>query len=271
MIATLDQLIAALANNSEPAVINKASIATQAAGGFSSLWRATGTPAQGAIPGAAAICTKSLLGALKGFASAGGGESVYLGRLFLLSGNSATSVQLHDRLAHMGGLSGTVTTAQTVGVDVTSLIGSRCAADCQAVQWWIEQYTAIGTTAVSATVTYTDALGNAGKTVSVSIGGASPLNQPSRMFPIPAPADGIAIKSIQTIQHATTGTAGSYGITATRSLGGLSLGLANSGVVADWAGLGLPQVPNDACIFPIMICGTTSTGVLYGNAELITG
>lgn len=271
MITTLDQLIDAMANASESIVISKASIATQAAGGFSSLWRATGTPGQGAIPGAAAVCTKSLLGALKDFANAGGGESVYLGRLFLLSGNSATDVQLHDRLAHMGGLSGTVTAAQTVNLSVASLIGSRCNADCQSVQWWIEQYTDIGTTAVSATVTYTDANDVGSKTVSVGIGGASPLNQDSRMFLIPDPADGVAIKSIQTIQHATTGTAGNYGITATKAIGGLSLGLANNGSVADWASLGLPRVPNDACIFPIMICGTTSTGTLYGNAKLITG
>lgn len=270
-ISTLDGLINALANASEQAIISKASIATQAAGGFSSLWRATGTPGQGAIPTTAAVCTKSLLGALKDFTNAGAGESVYLGRLFLVSSISATDVQLHDRLAHMGGLSGTVATAQTVGVDVSSLIGTRCNTDCQGVQWWIEIYTDIGVTAQTATVTYTDVLGNTGKTVTVSIGGASPLNQDSRMFLIPDPADNISIKSIQTIQHVSTGTAGNYGITATKPLGGLSLGLANSGSVADWAALGLPKIPNDACIFPIVICGSTSTGTLYGNAKLITG
>ena len=51
-IATRDQLIDGLGNNSSRLVIDKASIASQAAGTFVSLWRATGQPGQGAIPAA---------------------------------------------------------------------------------------------------------------------------------------------------------------------------------------------------------------------------
>lgn len=272
-ITTVDGLVDALANNATAFVVNKASIATQAAGGFSSLWRATGTPAQGAIPGAAAVCTKALTGAFS-FNNPVDPVKSYLARGFLLSGNSATDVQVHDRLAHMGGLSGTVTTAQTVNVDVSgssnNLDARRGDSNYSDVQWWIEIYTDIGTTAVTATVTYTNAAGTSGRTTTVSIGGASPLNQDSRMFPIIGNG-GEFIQSIQSIQHVTTGTAGSYGITATRSLGGMSLGLANAGQVYDWALLGLPRVHDDACLFMVMICGTTSTGALYGTFKLVQG
>ncbi len=272
-ITDQDSFFALMGSASNTLLINKASIATQLAGGFSSLWRATGTPGQGAIPSTAAVCTGALTGALT-FTNPTAPAISYLTRGFLVSGNSATDVQLHDRLAHMGGLSGTVTTAQTVGVDVSgsssNLANRRGAADYSEVQWWLEIYTAIGTTGVTATVTYTNGAGTSGRTTTLTVGGASPANQPSRLFPIIG-SGGESIQSIQSIQHVTTGTAGSYGITATRPVTGLSLGLANAGTVADWAYLGLPRVHDDACLFGVVICGTTSTGTLYGNFQLRQG
>jgi hypothetical protein len=62
-ITSRDQLIAALAN-SRHALFDKASISNAVAGRFYSLWRANGQPGQGAIPAAAALCNKDLLGAL---------------------------------------------------------------------------------------------------------------------------------------------------------------------------------------------------------------
>ncbi len=63
-ITTRDQLIDAMGNNSSRFVIDKASLSNAAAGQFHSLWRATGQPGQGAIPGAAAVCTNALTGAM---------------------------------------------------------------------------------------------------------------------------------------------------------------------------------------------------------------
>lgn len=268
-----DSFFALIGGPSQTLVVNKASIATQLAGGFSSLWRATGTPGQGAIPGAAAVCNDTLTGAFA-FTNPTAPAQTYITRGFAVSGNSATDVQLHDRLAHMGGLSGVTATAQTVGVDVSgsssNLDNRRGASDYSEVQWWLEIYTDIGTTGVTATVTYTNGAGTPGRTTTLTIGGASPANQDSRMFPIIG-SGGESIQSIQTIQHATTGTAGNYGITATRSVCGISLGLANAGTVYDWAQLGLPRVHDDACLMMVVICGTTSTGTLYGNMKIQQG
>lgn len=63
-ITTLDGLVDALGNNSSRVVLDKASLANAAAGQVFSLWRATGIPAQGAIPGAAAVCNNALTGAI---------------------------------------------------------------------------------------------------------------------------------------------------------------------------------------------------------------
>lgn len=61
-ITTRDQLIDAMANNSSRMIFDKASIASQTANSFCSMWRATGQPGQGAIPTTAAVCNDSLLG-----------------------------------------------------------------------------------------------------------------------------------------------------------------------------------------------------------------
>ena len=116
MITGRDQLIDALANNSSRIVIDKASIANAAAGQYHSLWRATGQPGQGAIPAAAANCNQSTTGCLT-FSQQTDPAKSYLAYLEAASSNSATTVEVHDRLMHMGGLNGTLTTAQTVGMD----------------------------------------------------------------------------------------------------------------------------------------------------------
>lgn len=270
-ITTRDQIIDGLGNGSTSLVINKASIASQVAGGFSSLWRATGTPGQGAVPGAAAVCTKALTGAFS-FTNPTAPARTYVGRLFALSGNSGTVVLVHDRLAHMGGLSGIVTTAQTTAVDVdvatSNMVERRGDANFSDVQWWLEWYTATGSTAVNATcaVTYND-----GTTGNVVVALAASVAA-SRMLPIPPAVAGKYIKSIQSVTlSATTGTAGSFGVTATRAVTEMALGLANTGEAYDWARLGFPRVHDDACIMMIVIPGTTSSGALTGSGRLIQG
>lgn len=270
-IESIDGIVKGLGNAAQALVINKASISSQLAGGFTSLWRATGTPAQGAIPAAAAVCTKALTGAM-GFSNPAGGLASYIARTMLLSGNSATDVQIHDRLAHMGGLSGIVTAAQTVGVDVSQSVGNlglrRGDANLSNVQWWLEWYTATGPTAVTATITYTNAGGVSGRTTTVPLAASVGA---SRMLPIIG-SGGEFIRSIQSVTlSATTGTAGSFGVTATRALCGISLGLANSGVIGDWATLGFPRVHDDACLMLLMIPGSTASGALYGAAKIIQG
>lgn len=119
-ITSRDQLIDALANNSDRIIIDKASIASQTAGGFTSLWRATGQPGQGAIPTTAARCDNGLLGSM-GFANQTAPAASYLAWLNAASGNAATVLEVHDRIAHMGGLVLNSTTSQTVNLDLTAL------------------------------------------------------------------------------------------------------------------------------------------------------
>jgi len=271
-IITRDEIVAALSTATVYPVI-KATIATQGSGGWSSLWRATGTPAQGAIPGAAAVCTDALTGSLGAIATPGSGQRNAVLRAAMSSANAGQLTVLVDRLAHMGGLSGTTTpTAQTANVTCATLAGTRCASDYSDVQWWLEIYTDIGTTAVTATIAYTDS-GNNSRTTTLSFGGASPLNQDSRIFPIiPAAATPLPIKSVESVAlSASTLTAGSFGVTATREIAPFALPpVANYGDTYDWARLGAPTVHADACLSFLVLCTTTATGALTGSIAIGT-
>lgn len=276
-ISTRDQLISALGNNSSRFVIDKASIASQVAGTFVSLWRATGQPGQGAIPAAAAVCDHTLTGAI-GFTQQVAPATSYGAWANALCSNSAMTLEIHDRLMHMGGLNGTLTTAQTVNLDVNANLASgnldkrKGDANFSDVQWWLEWYTATGSTAVTATVSVTYNDGTTG-TLSASLAATRPA---SFMLPlnglIPAAAAGKYIRDVDSVQlSATTGTAGSFGVTATRPRMTMPLLLANKMEVFDWAALGLPEVANSSCLFPIVLTSTTSTGTVRGGGKLAHG
>lgn len=259
-ITSTDSLNTALANQ-QTLLISKASIATQGAGGWTSLWRATGIPGQGAIPGAAAAPTKATTGSWD-FTNPSAGLS-YLTAM-TISGAISHQFFVMDRLAHMGGLSGTATGEQTVGISVPA--SRNATAGAADLTWWLEIYTDIGVTPVSGTLTYVDT-GDTTRTVALSIGGASPLNQDSRCFPI-VPNAGQPIKSITKFQHATTGTAGSYGFTLTKTLAAVNMGQIFSGMTYDYAQLGLPVVADNACLAFIVLSSTTSSGVITGSLKM---
>lgn len=269
-IVTRDGLISALANNSSQLVIDKATLANAAAGQFFSLWTATGVPGAGAAPSAAVAPTSATTGAM-GFANQTLPVTGYLGWLALQFGNSASNLAIHDRLAHMGGLSGIVTTAQGALSLVTTDPGAarRGAANYSNVQWWLEVYTAMGATGVNATVAVTYNDDSSGNLTAVALG-ATPRQ--GRLYPLVSAVAGKFIKAVTGVTlSATTGTAGNFGITATRSLTSVSAPLLNKTETYDWAQLGLPNIPNDACLAMLMLCGTTSTGTVRGGGKVAHG
>ena len=276
-ITTRDQLIDALGNNSSRLVIDKASISNAAAGQFHSLWRATGQPGQAAIPAAAAVCNNALTGALN-FAQQTSPATTYGTWANAMCSNNATTLEIHDRLMHMGGLSGTSTVSQTVNLDLNANLGSdnisarKGDANFSDVQWWMEWYTDTGGTAVTATVgvTYND---DTTGTLSVAL---AATRRASLMIPlngfIPAAAAGKYIRDIDTVQlSATTGSAGSFGFTATRPRMTMPLSLANKMETFDWAALGLPEIFNSSCLMILQVASTTTTGTVRGGGKLSHG
>lgn len=268
-ITTRDQLISALANNASRVFIDKASLASTVAGQFFSFWTSAGSPSAGVAPTAAAVPTSATVGAMP-FVGQTSPVTSYLAQATVMQSASGGGFEIHDRLAHMGGLSGTVTTAQgALSLVTTAPSAERLgAADYSDVQWWLEVYTAMGTTSVNATVNVTYGDGTTANLTAFLLG-ATP--RVGRMYPL-TPAAGKRIRSVNSVTlSATTGAAGNFGITATRPLATLATYVANKPEVHDWAQLGLPEVPNDACLQLITQCSTTTTGTVRGQLRIAHG
>lgn len=269
-IRNRDQLIDGLANNSSRLVIDKASLASAAAGQFFSLWTASGVPGAGSAPGAAAVPTSATAGTFN-FTNQTAPASSYLAWLAVQSSNNVSNLEIHDRLAHMSGLSGIVTTAQGALSLVTTDPGAdrRGAADYSDIRWWLEIYTALGSTGVNATVNVTYNDDTTGNLAAIALG-ATPRR--GRLYPLISDSSGLFIKAVNSVTlSATTGTAGNFGITATRQRTSVSLPLANKTETFNWADLGLPEVPNNAALFMLMLCSTTTTGAIRGGGKIAHG
>jgi len=277
-IETTDALVQSLGNNSSRIIIDKANIASQTAGSFCSLWRATGQPGQGAIPTTASTCNNTTIGAIN-FTQQTLPSTSYGGYLEVATSNAAMTLEIHDRLAHMGGLIGTLTTSQTVNLDLNTLgatdnITERKGDDnFSDVQWWLEWYTATGSTVSNATVNVTYNDGTTGALTAQSLAATRPASHMISLNSlIPSASSVKYIRGVVSIQlSASTGTAGNFGITATRPRMTLSSPIANYKSVADWAQLGLPNIVNSSALFPIVLTSTTSSGTVRGGGKIAHG
>ena len=270
----LNELVYSLGANASRLVIDKASIANAAAGQFHSMWRATGQPGQGVIPTAAAVCAHGLTGSFN-FSQQTAPMTSYIGYLEAVCSNSSVTLEVHDRLMHMGGLSGIVTNQAVSGMDLNGITASNMEArvgdaNFSDVQWWLEWYTDTGATVATATVTVTYNDGTSGALTGVSL---AATRRASFMQPlnglIPAAASGKYIRAVTNVAlSVSTGTAGNFGVTATRKRVSLTCPVANMQWGADWAELPLSEAANDSCLFLLQIAGTTSTGTVRGGGKI---
>lgn len=268
-ITGISDIAAGLAANPQMLKLNKASLSNQVAGGWSSLWRVTGQPAQAAIPAQSPVeyPTKDTLGAFV-ISNPSGSNKLYLAQATYIPGTSGLGTEIHDRLGHMGNLLANATSNYTVNIDAASVVNQARigATDYSDVQWWIEWYADTGATAVTATVTYTNGAGTTGRTTTVALAATM---RAARMLPIIG-INNEPIRRVDNIQlSATTGTAGNFGVTATRRLTTLTGGLATTVIDMDWQRLGLPEVPSDSCLFPIMVPAVAATGSALGTMSMI--
>jgi len=185
------------------------------------------------------------------------------------------SLLIEDRIGHMGGLNGTLTTAQTVNLsphanllvdNVAERIG---AADYSELEWYLEWYTATGASASTPTaqVTYHD--GTTGS-VNVNILGSVALPATvaaSRRYKL-TPTNGKYIRSVESVTlSATTGTAGSFGVTCVRNkaICAYLSPAANIPFPFDVWALNSPEIYDNSCIAFSVVTNTTTTGAITGQ------
>ena len=269
-ITTYDGLIAGLGAG-QSFLISKASIANQGAGGYTSLWRATGIPAQPAIPTATVSTVVNSVGggAINNTMTVATGLTAYMGRLGIC-GSLSHMFFVCDRIVHNGGLVANTTALTTLNTYDLPTDRDLDLTNYSDIHYFYEIYTDIGVTGTTVTFGY-DSPTSSAQTVVVAIGGASPLNRAGRMFEI-LPNTGHPIVRLKTARlTATTGTAGSWGIVGVQELGAGPMGQINIGVMYDFAQVGLRKVSSGAYMMAYIISSTTSSGTPNGMIKIITG
>lgn len=278
MITTVDEFLSALGNNADRIVINKASLANQTVARPCSMWRATGQAPQGASPGTTPIlCTELLLGAIDYTVQSAPGVASYLGWLQVTSSVAGTAIEIHDRLAHSGGLVLNVTTPQTItGFDLSTIGVSnerRGEANFSDVQWYLEVYADGGATASNATINVTYNNGSTGNLLTLAVGGTIRAGNMFNLRQLVPPAQqDLFIRGINSVTlSASTTVAGNFGFTATRNRTVTVTHVANKPEIYTWDMLGFPEVHPDSCLFYVVIPQTTASGTIIGTGKIIHG
>ena len=262
-IQTHDQLVAAHVNPLMWASFTKSAL-TSVANRWQSMWAAGGTPGAGAAPTSAAIPTKATTGALVNFPTITGGLTAYGDFSAVSDSTAATQVLIFDRLCHMGGLNGTLTTAQTVSTIAPNRGDTTNFSNCVA---FFEVYTAIGATIATATISYTNPAGTSGKTAAITLPASAAAGN---LFMFPFAAGDQAVKTVENVTLSiSTGTAGNFGITVARLVGAINVPVVGAQAPSALSTMGV--VPENACLWAVVIPPSTSSGIVQGAIKLIQG
>jgi hypothetical protein len=173
---------------------------------------------------------------------------------------------LADRLSHQGGLSGTVTTAQTTNLPTAALTRYTTGVGVIAA---LDVYTQIGTTATTVNASYTNQDGTAAVASQATPFGATGFREASRSIILPLAQGDTGVRSVESVTVlATTGTAGNFGVTLYRPLllfpiGGLNQWYDINPLLG--GGSNMPEVLDDACLYWLFVADTTASGILQAS------
>jgi len=211
-------------------------------------WLYDGFPSAGATPTTVAAPDNTSAGAIP-FATPGGGRQKWLTQTaFTYPGSSEIPMMmLYDRLLHIGGLDGTVTTAQTVGGTLTRNTGGV------GNKIMVEVYSSVGTTARTITASYTNQDGTASRTTETAPIGATLGtlgNEVTGWVELPLQAGDIGVQSVQDVTlSASTGTAGDFGVTIIKPLLWMQTGDSFRAFDDPLSGVNLiPEIESGACL-----------------------
>ena len=268
--ASISAVITAISNYGEMRAIYKdsrvgaAAAAATVAGQISSLWQYDGTPSDGAAPTTVAIPTNSTTGSIKQ-ANPGGGRSKYLMHVAAASGLAAGTLVLYDRLLHIGNLSGTVTTAQTVGGSLTrNTVGTGN-------QIFAEVYTQVGSTGTTVTASYSNTVPTSGQTTAAVTFGGTGYREAQRMLYMPLASGDTGVSAVASATIvASTLTAGAWGITVVHPRAVLPISVLGAGTVRDYIA-GIPDFPlieTNACLAWFWVANGTTAPQLHMTVQM---
>lgn len=263
-IADYDTFLAKRAAPWQTAYFAKNSLAVTQAG-HTSLWTSGGAPAAGATPSTPIAPTSATTGDLFGgrFQNSSGTQRI-IGHE--CTSNNRCMFWIADRLSTTADLSGTVTTAQTTDLATPALTRYTDGAD---VFIALEIYSAVGTTATTVTVSYTDGVNGAGRTTPARVFGGSGNREVGRLLVLPLQQEDnhpVSVESVTVL--ASTTTAGNFGVTLFKPLYSIFVPADDASCYdlrdSVFGGFcNFPEVQDDACLFVIGF--NSSTGNFTGR------
>lgn len=251
------------------------------AGRFYDLFQYAGSPVAGAYTGTALnaqVPTDQTAGGLWH----GGNVSPSTKHVVNLLANSAVAtfvpglLTLVDLCLYYPGISANVATAQTL-VNGVSL--SRYTTGDGLVMWPVVT-TALGATASSLSVTYTDHAGNAGNTLGMTVpatqsqivGGL--VNATVGPF-LPLAAGDRGVRSVQTVQFSAAMGAGAVALCIGKRIADIPIGVTGFAAERDTVNqiMSLPQVQDGACLTWLFQAGAAvaASSLIHGKVEVAWG
>jgi hypothetical protein len=236
----------------------------KAIGSYQSSWLGVGFPGAGATPpaytvGSGYTCDDATAGAIPYTNAA---VKNFLAKWFASSTIAGTLI-LVDRLWSCSGMgyanqTWTVTTPGSLPARITDY-GVGC-------QIWVEQFVAAGAASGTLTINYKNPADGAEAGVIPAVVSAPVIGQ---MQPVPLATGATGVRSIVSAVNSATWTSGSWGLTIVKPIAAISIPLAGIGNTLDWATLGLPDIPNDACLQFIWQGGAATANQVMSRMEII--
>lgn len=220
----------------------------------------------GVAPTTAAVPTAATAGALYGTPA---GIATWIKSAIAAKFNWGTLIVV-DRLSHQGGLSATVTGAQTTNLPTAALTRYTSGVGVFAA---LEIYTAVGSTPTTFTASYTNVAGTSGRTSPTLAFGGTNDRLATTVIPIPLVSGDTGVKSVESVTlAASTLTAGAFGVTLFKPLFAIPQPQYNQHSKYDTVrnvGAMFESAPTDACLALLIGAGNATIGITIGNIDLI--
>lgn len=261
-IATVDDIAAGLAVSQKIRCLKNIT-ACKAIGSLESSWLSVGFPPAGAAApaytaGTGYTCDDTKVGSLP-YTNAV--VKNYLAKLFAVSPIAGT-LRVYDRLWSCGGMG---FAAATYTVTTPGSLPARITDNGLGCELFVEQFVAAGAASGNLTANYVDSAAGAVAGVITGVVSAPLIGQ---MQPVPM-ANNLGIKSLTSVVTSATWTSGTFGMTIAKHVASIEIPLAGVGKTLDWAGLALPDLAPDACLFFVWHGGATTAAQVQATLEII--
>jgi hypothetical protein len=262
-ITSVDDIVAGLASSQTRWFMKNIAV-PKAIGSYQSSWLGVGFPGAGSASpsytaGSGYTCSRTTTGAIP---YVNGAVKNWLAKWFATSTIAGTAI-LVDRLWSCSGMGFAI---GTYTVTTPGALPARITDNGVGCQIWVEQFVAAGAASGTLTINYKNPADGAEAGVIPAVVSAPLIGQ---MQPVPLAVGATGVRSIVSAANSATWTSGSWGLTVVKPIAAISIPLAGIGNTLGWATLGLPDIPDDACLAVIWQGGAATANQLQGRLEII--